>query len=97
MVRVDNYLYWVEEYVDIESDADTDADSDSDTDSDSDADADADADWDTGTDVPSRPEDLAGDAVDGWLGGCATAPRPTDGLGLLALLLGMAGIVRRTD
>jgi secreted trypsin-like serine protease len=106
MVRVDTYLYWIENYVDLEGDADTDADSDSDTDSDADADADADADsdsdadsdapWDTGTDSPKRPNEVDSSGVDDWLGGCSSVPgRPAQGLGLLLALLGIGLAPRR--
>jgi len=106
MTRVDRYLYWIEDYVDLEADADTDADADSDTDSDSDADADADGDadsdadtdptWDTGTDDPKRPNDVDGTATDGWMGGCSVSPaRTSHGLGLLLALLGLSLAPRR--
>ena len=108
LTRVDRYLYWVEDYVDLEADADTDADADSDTDSDADADADADADgdsdadadtdptWDTGTDEPKRPSDVDGSAVDGWMGGCSVSPAHTShGIGLLLALLGLSLAPRR--
>jgi secreted trypsin-like serine protease len=106
MTRVDTYLYWIEDYVDLEADADTDADSDSDTDSDADADADADADsdtdadtdtpWDTGTDDPKLPDELDESATDDWIGGCSAVPaRPVHGFGLLLTLLGISVVPRR--
>ena len=82
MTRVDRYLYWIEDYVDLEAD--------------SDADTDTDPTWDTGTDDPKRPNDVDGTATDGWMGGCSVSPaRTSHGLGLLLALLGLILAPRR--
>ena len=87
--RVDKYLDWIADYVEVtigeEGDADVDADSDSDTDTDTDTDL-ADTGW-WDEEVPDRPAD--GETV---TGGCVTAPAP---LSLAAWLVPVAALVRR--